>query len=158
NFIGQIITGAGTYFLDFYTSPLADSSGFGQGKSYIGSATLNVDSTGKATFNVSFLSAPTSDRVVTVTATDANGNTSEFSAATALQVLKPAPDQTGIQLSSSANPSTFGQSVTLTATVNDLINGTSIPSGTVEFMEGTTLLGMGTLDSHGHAAISISNF
>ncbi len=63
-----------------------------------------------------------------------------------------APDTT--TLTSSPNPTTFGQSVTLTATVS---NGTSTPpTGTVSFMLGSTTLGTGTLNSSGVATYTTS--
>jgi hypothetical protein len=45
-----------------------------------------------------------------------------------------------VTLTSSQNPSNFGQAVTFTATVT----GTS-PTGTVTFKDGATVLGTGTL-------------
>jgi hypothetical protein len=55
-------------------------------------------------------------------------------------------------LASSLNPSTFGQLVTFTASVS---SGAGTPTGTVEFFDGTTLLGSGTLTS-GNASFSTS--
>src|SRR6202043_1954882 len=49
---------------------------------------------------------------------------------------------TTTSVSSSTNPSIFGQSVTLTATVTPL-NGSGTPSGTVNFYDGTTTIGSG---------------
>jgi peptidase M28-like protein/Big-like domain-containing protein len=55
-------------------------------------------------------------------------------------------------LSSAPNPSTFGQSVTFTATVT---SGAGVPVGTVTFTEGATTLASGvTVDGAGHAAFS----
>jgi hypothetical protein len=64
------------------------------------------------------------------------------------------PSSTQTTLASSANPSTFGKSVTFTATVS-AAGGT--PSGTVSFMDGATTLGTGTLDGNGVATFSTSN-
>ncbi|MGC8641029.1 MAG: beta strand repeat-containing protein [Isosphaeraceae bacterium] len=61
---------------------------------------------------------------------------------------------TTTSLTSSANPSIFGQSVTLTATVTATASGGGTPSGTVDFMEGTTQIGTGTLDSTGAATFT----
>jgi hypothetical protein len=55
-------------------------------------------------------------------------------------------------LASSPNPSIFGQVVTFTASVS---SSAGTPTGTVEFFEGTTLLGSGTLTS-GKASFSTS--
>jgi hypothetical protein len=59
---------------------------------------------------------------------------------------------TSTTLASSLNPSTFGQSVTFTATVT-ATSGT--PTGTVTFKDGTTTLGTGTL-SGGKATFTTS--
>ncbi|MCL2695128.1 MAG: Ig-like domain repeat protein [Clostridiales bacterium] len=64
-----------------------------------------------------------------------------------------AQDGTTTTLTSSQNPSVFGQSVTFTATVTTTGSGT--PSGTVKFYNGETLLGTGTLSS-GVAAYTTS--
>jgi hypothetical protein len=55
-------------------------------------------------------------------------------------------------LTSTPNPSTFGQSVTLTATVTSA--GSITPNGTVTFKQGTTTLGSGTLNSGGQASLN----
>jgi hypothetical protein len=53
-----------------------------------------------------------------------------------------------------AGPLTYGQSVTLTATIADTV-GTGVPTGRVEFYEGTTDLGPGTaLQGSGNSATS----
>src|SRR5262249_46807557 len=59
-----------------------------------------------------------------------------------------------IALSSSDNPSVFGQVVTFTATVSPLSAGTGIPSGTLTFKEGGTTLGVVTLNGSGQAILS----
>ena len=48
-------------------------------------------------------------------------------------------------VASSVNPSTFGQSVTFTATVAAVAPGTGTPGGTVDFFDGATLIGSGAL-------------
>jgi hypothetical protein len=68
----------------------------------------------------------------------------------ALTVVVP----TTTTLSSSPNPSFFGQSVTLTATVT--ATG-GVPSGTVTFFRGTTTLGTATLGSDGVATLAVSS-
>jgi hypothetical protein len=56
------------------------------------------------------------------------------------------PETTSTALTSSANPSVFGQPVTLTATVTPSSGGGAEPSGTVAFLDGTTQIGTGTLN------------
>lgn len=77
---GTLNSAAGSAFtLDFYVSGACDDSGFGEGESYLGSAQTNTDGNGTANFNVQFPVAVSNGSAVTATATDANGNTSEFS-------------------------------------------------------------------------------
>ncbi len=59
----------------------------------------------------------------------------------------------GVSLTSSVNPVIVGSNTTLTATVSSPY-GT--PSGTVTFMDGTTVLGTGTLNSSGVATLTVS--
>jgi hypothetical protein len=79
-----------------------------------------------------------------------NGDSNYSSSASAglAQVVKAA---TATSLTSSPNPSTFGQTVTLTATVTP-----SNATGSVQFFNGGTLLGTGTM-SGGHASLSGNN-
>lgn len=58
-------------------------------------------------------------------------------------------------LTSSANPSVFGQSVTLTATVKP-VSGSLTPTGTVTFNDGSIALGSVALDTTGQAALTTS--
>src|SRR5207253_1454383 len=50
-------------------------------------------------------------------------------------------------VASSVNPSVFGQSVIFTATVTVVSPGAGSPSGTVNFLDGATMIGSGTLSS-----------
>jgi MYXO-CTERM domain-containing protein len=56
-------------------------------------------------------------------------------------------------LVSSANPSNVGQSVTFTAAVTSVVAGVS---GTVDFFDGATKIGSGTLDAAGKATFATS--
>ncbi|HWS90718.1 MAG TPA: Calx-beta domain-containing protein [Pyrinomonadaceae bacterium] len=68
-----------TYDLDFYASNSCDPSGHGEGARRLGSAQVTTDSGGNASFDQTFNVAPPVNQVVTATATDPSGNTSEFS-------------------------------------------------------------------------------
>lgn len=70
-----------TYTIDFYASDAADASGYGEGTTYVGSATLLIDGTGTGGFGIILPTIVTPGTVITATATDAAGSTSEFSAA-----------------------------------------------------------------------------
>src|SRR3989442_15140045 len=47
----------------------------------------------------------------------------------------------------SVNPSVFGQSTTFTATVAAVSPGAGTPTGTVNFLDGATVIGSGTLSA-----------
>jgi CSLREA domain-containing protein len=65
---------------DFYHSASCDSSGNGEGEVHFGSSTIMTDGAGNSNVNITFNNTPIfPGRVVTATATDAAGNTSEFS-------------------------------------------------------------------------------
>ena len=84
------------------------------------------------------------DRQLMAGGLDATGN-----ASTNAVITKTSQESSITTLTSSLNPSTYGSSVTLTATVTP-----SAASGTVSFKEGATTLGTGTL-SGGTATYSI---
>src|SRR5205807_1516732 len=75
------------------------------------------------------------------------GNTN-FSGSTSTavsQVVNKAGTTTS--LASSVNPTVFGQSTTFTATVAVVSPGAGSPTGTVNFLDGTTVIGSGTLSA-----------
>ena len=68
-----------TFQVDVFSSPACNSFGFGPGRTYLGSATVTTDVTCNGSFSVS-LPIGAGETVITTTATDPAGNTSEFSA------------------------------------------------------------------------------
>jgi hypothetical protein len=62
---------------------------------------------------------------------------------------------TTVTLSSSANPSNVGQSVTMTARVAAVLPGAGPPTGQVDFYDGTTRLGNAELDADRQATVTI---
>ena len=106
---------------------------FKDGMTTLGTATLNG---GVATFTTStpLRSAPTRSPPSTAATPTSAASSSPLS-----QEVNPAATTTA--LTSSANPSVFGQSVTFTATVSVPGPGAGTPTGTVTFMDGATALG-----------------
>ena len=73
-----------TYRIDFFSSPTADASGFGEGQTFVGAVSVTTDGGGNAGFNMDFPSTLTTGSKVTATATGTGtgaSGTSEFSAA-----------------------------------------------------------------------------
>jgi parallel beta-helix repeat protein len=73
-----------TYRLEFFSTPSWDATGIPEGQTYLGATNATTDGGGNAAFSVSFQVALASNTVVTATAADPAGNTSEFSFASAL--------------------------------------------------------------------------
>src|SRR5262249_47382991 len=69
----------GTSFrIEFFASSTCDESGFGEGKTYFGSANVSTDANGEATIAANLpVAAPL--QYVTATATSSSNDTSEFS-------------------------------------------------------------------------------
>jgi len=152
-----------TFNLDFFANTSGDGSGYGQGMTYLGSATVTTDASGAASFSVTFSNVPAGQNVFSATATDANGNTSEFGQDVVGAIINQSGTTT--TLTSSASQSTLGQPVTFTATVN---GGTVLPTGSVTFSytlnNVTTVLGTVALATNSNivslttAALGVGQF
>jgi hypothetical protein len=141
-----------TYTLDFYANPADDPSGYGQGRRYLGSGQVTTGPDGNATFDSSTFVTPLGPcnpgEVISATATDANGDTSEFTQ----DITAKSPTSTAV--SSSVNPSVFGQALTFTATVTANITGAATPTGTVQFVLDGQAYGAPVALSGGTASVS----
>jgi hypothetical protein len=132
-------------------SPIAMPIGtvsFYEGSTVLGTVPLNA--AGQAALTTSSLSVGT-HTFTAVYSSDGSyfGSTSDpFT-----QVVNPGSASVG--LSSSPNPSMYGQSVTFTAAV--IGNDGSIPAGTVTFSNRSTLLGTSTLNASGIATLATSS-
>lgn len=149
--------GLNVTFTAALTAPYAVPVGtvtFYDGTTPIGTGTL--DANGKAAASTSTLSVGAHDITVRYAPSpDFNASVSPV-----LEQIVQLPTTqlpaTATLLSSSANPSTFGQSVTFTAAVATTGAFMAVPAGTVTFNDGSTLLGTGTLDKSGVATFTTS--
>jgi hypothetical protein len=111
-------------------------------------ATPALNGSGAAVFSTSTLSVATHS----ITAVYGGDGTHSGSTSSAVsQVVNKATSNTA--LSSDNNPSTFGESVTFTATVT---GAGATPTGTVQFLDGATVIGSDALDGTGHATLTLS--
>jgi hypothetical protein len=156
------------------TTTLATSlnpSAFGEAITF--AAVVKTTATGTPTGTVTFMQGSTSLAAVTLASGEAEFKTSALavgkdvitavysgsanlatSTSTALdQVITAAKTTTG--LTSSANPSTAGDSVTFTAKVTAETG--PVATGAVTFKDGSTAIGTGTLNSSGVATLSTSS-
>jgi uncharacterized repeat protein (TIGR01451 family) len=98
-----------TFTVQFFSNTTCNASGFGEGQHLIGATVVTTDAKGNA--NISFTAGGTFAPPVTATATDASGNTSEFSAcATASGV------DLAVTISASPNPVAPGDRLTYSIT------------------------------------------
>ncbi len=68
------------------------------------------------------------------------------------------PDNTSTTMGSTPNPSLAGHKIHLTATVSDTTTSSTIPTGTVSFFNGSTLIATGNVDGSGNATITDPTF
>ena len=69
-----------TFTLDFYSNATGDVSGYGEGQTYLGSTSVTTDASGNVSFTATLSGVQLANGLaISATATDANGNTSEFS-------------------------------------------------------------------------------
>jgi hypothetical protein len=82
-----------TYRIEVFGNSASDASGFGEGQIFIGAANATTAGNGNASFKATF-SYPAGVVKLSATATDPNGNTSEFSADRAVILPPPTPTPT----------------------------------------------------------------
>ncbi len=109
--------------------------------------TATIGSTGEATFSTAKL--PAGSDVVTAT----YAGKADYSAA--MTSVAQIVNATTTVLTSSLNPSNYGQSVTLSAQVTT--TGSTAPTGTVTFKNGTTGLGTVSVNASGVATLTETN-
>src|SRR5205807_1448102 len=82
---GTLNTTPGRVFsIEFFANSAADPSGYGEGAKYLGAVQVSTDNSGNAHFNDAGLATPAPvGAIITATAIDVGGNTSEFSAVAA---------------------------------------------------------------------------
>src|SRR5207247_1549549 len=150
---GQAVTFTATI------TPVAPSTGvptgtvtFKDGGIAFPSGTVPVDNTGHASLTPATLSVGSHNITIVY---NADTNYGGSSASLPTQTVNPANTTTTV--ASSANPSTFGQSVTFTATVAAVLPAAGTPTGTVTFLDGASSIGTGTLSGGGVATFTTTS-
>ena len=106
--------------VEVFTSPTCDGSGFGEGRTYLGSTTVNVGDGGSGAWGFETTDVANGEGVTAVVITP-NGDTSEFSQCVVADFGGTAPDGSG---TITVSPSTFapgstGNALTFTYTAAD---------------------------------------
>jgi uncharacterized repeat protein (TIGR01451 family) len=129
------------YLLQFFSSPTEDSSGFGQGKLFLGSTYVQTGANGIATFSVPINEGCAPGSYISATATDPAGDTSEF----CLDVRTQGQINLVLTGSAAPNPVLAGDDLTYTLAVS---NNGSIDAHVVGLTDqlpgGTTLVSAST--------------
>lgn len=73
-------TANATFRIEFFANAAVDPSGFGEGQTYLGFVNVTTDNVGHAVISTTLAASVPAGQWITATATDANNNTSEFSA------------------------------------------------------------------------------
>jgi PhoPQ-activated pathogenicity-related protein len=151
----------------------ANPSVFGQTVTFTATVTAKSPGAGTPTGTVTFLDGTTTLATGTLSGGKATFSTSglavgghsltvsyagdsSFTGSTSPTLTETVnPDSTTTKVTSSANPSVFGQTVTFTATVTARTPGSGTPAGTATFLDGSTVLATVPL-SGGQATYSTS--
>jgi hypothetical protein len=126
---------------------------FFDGSTLIGTAALNAQ--GAATVSESTLLVGTHS-LMACYGVSLNFRSSCSPVLTQVVTLPIVPENTVSLLTSSANPSVVGQAVTFAAVAETTGAIVQTPTGTVQFFDGTALLGTSTLDATGRAVLTTS--
>jgi Ca2+-binding RTX toxin-like protein len=121
-----------TLTLDFYANGEADTSGYGEGRRYLDSIAITTNNQGHDSFNVELQGETAAGELVTATATDASGNTSEFCGAFIATgkgslITGGGPGEDTIELF----PDPDGNPDTVTVIVNDVNLGSFLVEGEI---------------------------
>ena len=162
-----------SYTVEFDSSPLAGPTGFGQGKTFLGTTVVMTDATGHADVTSTFPASVPAGQVVSATATDGSGDTSEFARSIAVTATaqsdlsllafdqNPAP-QAGVAQTYTFQVTNNGPSKATNVVVTDtlpigatFLSGTST-QGNLVASGGTVTINLGSLVSGGSAQFTLT--
>ncbi len=115
-------TPATSFTIELFANAACDPTGYGEGAELVGSLDVTTDVTGHAAFTATLSRTIDASEYVTATATDTNGNTSEFSAC-----APPFPTTTTTSASTSST-TTSSSTSTSTSTTDVTTSSTSTSS------------------------------
>jgi hypothetical protein len=134
------------FTLEFFSNIECDPSGYGEGEVFQATtapATVTTDASGDATFSFTFTETIPEGRVITATATDPSGNTSEFSACVfVVDAINDPPVNTvpGAQSTDANAPLTFSAAAGNAISVSDPDAGANPVEVTLTATHGTLTL------------------
>ena len=121
-----------TFALQFFANDAPDPTGFGQGQQFLGSLSISTDGNGNASFTETFATSVPSGQFIAETATDPNGNTSEFSLSVGVNTA---------QVNVTVNPSTVSTDLqNVVRTLQSAATGTTSPVPSINLAVDPTTL------------------
>ena len=152
NVKGSLNSSASSSFnLDFYRNSACDPSGNGEGEHFIGSTLVTTDASGNANFDITFAVSTGASEVLTATATDLAGNTSEFSpCATVGSIGLSIGDVSAVEGNSGTTNFSFPVTLQSAATQDVIVTfatqvGSAVPSVDFVAASGTVTIPAGQL-------------
>ncbi len=139
----SVTTGSGT-------GALTGTISFSDGSHTLVSG-LPLNSSGLASYSVNNLAVGLHSLTASY-----SGDSQHFASTSAPPVSETVNEATATTLSSSTNPSSVGAAVTFTAVVTAPNGGGLVPDGSVNFLDGSTVIGTATLNASGVATLTIS--
>lgn len=109
-------TANAAFRLEFFSNTSCDTSGSGEGQTFVGSINVTTDAGGNVSFTASALTTVLAGRLITATATDPTGNTSEFSQC---MQTRAASSDLSINMFDSPDPVAVGSTLTYTITLTN---------------------------------------
>ncbi|MCM3903249.1 MAG: DUF4214 domain-containing protein, partial [Pyrinomonadaceae bacterium] len=114
---GTLNSTANTAFrLEFFSNTSCDASGNGEGQTFLGAINVTTEAGGNVSFTITTLPAIPIGRLITATATDPTGNTSEFSQCVQ---ARAASSDLSINMFDSPDPVAVGSTLTYTITLTN---------------------------------------
>ena len=162
-----------SFLIQFFASPVPSWTGYGQGKTLVGASDVTTDQNGDASFTESIPVGLAPGQYLSATATDPNGNTSEFAADVPLKGLanliltgtaSPNPVPAGGQVTYVVTVSNSGNLAASNVTLSDQLPGSvslvsaSASQGTMmpNMGGGTVTAILGTISPGGSATLTIA--
>lgn len=125
-----------TFDVDVFAAPTPDASGHGEAPIYLGLTQVQTNGSGHGTFSTTFAASLPSGMWISATATDAPGNTSEFS--TAVQAQDDPINPPTTTTSTTTTTTTIATTTTTTVTTTTKTTTTTNPSTTTTSTSTTT--------------------
>ena len=125
-----------SYIIQLFANPAADQSGFGQGQTLVASFAMTTDGSGNLVFSESVATANLTGESISATATDPNGNTSEFAQDVTVAVGGTSPVTVPVGGSAATTAAALQQVV---SELQTLPSGTTPPSVFLPVTSGSEL-------------------